>query len=174
VPSRVGGPPPPSQDDVDADELRGTTLRMSPRLRWRPPSRALSLERISDPEAPKSAPSMSNFSTSPARKCASPRVCRGNGHERIGRDGRRVQRRLRKPPLTEPPRRHPQPIAKERDRTGPYSPRPGDVEHSERTSNSRESCWGYVPTIDFEQGLRRALAAYAADPRVPRAATVRG
>jgi UDP-glucose 4-epimerase len=53
------------------------------------------------------------------------------------------------------------------------SPRPGDVEHSWADIQLARELLGYAPSTDFEQGLRLTLAAYAAEPRVPRAATVR-
>lgn len=52
--------------------------------------------------------------------------------------------------------------------------RPGDVERSWADIERAREVLGYVPKIDFEQGLRRALDAYAADTRGSPAEAVSG
>jgi nucleoside-diphosphate-sugar epimerase len=50
------------------------------------------------------------------------------------------------------------------------SPRPGDIERSWADIGLARETLGYEPEVDFEQGLRRTLAAYNEDLPVPRSA----
>lgn len=54
------------------------------------------------------------------------------------------------------------------------SARPGDVERSWADIGLARQTLGYAPKVDFEQGLRRALASYGADTGAPRTATMGG
>jgi nucleoside-diphosphate-sugar epimerase len=54
------------------------------------------------------------------------------------------------------------------------SPRPGDVELSWADIGRAREALGYEPEVDFEQGLRRTLAAYNEDLPVPRSAAFGG
>jgi UDP-glucose 4-epimerase len=52
------------------------------------------------------------------------------------------------------------------------SPRPGDVERSWADISLARNVLGYAPKVDFEQGLRLTLAAFAEEAGAPRPATM--
>jgi UDP-glucose 4-epimerase len=54
------------------------------------------------------------------------------------------------------------------------SPRPGDIERSWADIGLAREALGYEPEVDFEQGLRRTLAAYNEDLPVQRSAAFGG
>jgi nucleoside-diphosphate-sugar epimerase len=54
------------------------------------------------------------------------------------------------------------------------SPRPGDIERSWADIGLAREALGYEPEVDFENGLRRTLAAYNEDLPVPRSAAFGG